>query len=327
MDVLYTELIKSYDIKCTNVKKFRGFYIITSNTSKFSLKKTENNELQLLFQIELQKKLEEAGMFNFEKIYETKDNKPCVCIGGVNYILTDYIEGGEVDFDKEEHLNAIIKALADFHKNSKGNYMDFSPKAEEMCKTAKKYYAELNAIKKKTNPSKGLSEFDILFLRNCDYYMNNAKICEEILNGGNYRQRYENAISGAMVCHNLLKRENLIIKEGSLWLASFSGCRLDYYTSDIAMLIERYFKYSKYKDFSPMDIVNKYSNYLPIDREDCRIILAAMLLPEAFVKISGQYYAKKRSWVPTSIVDKMESIVSTKATITEFLQPLFEIVK
>ena len=327
MDALCSELMRNYDIKIINAKKYKGFYIITSDKGKYSLKKTDNDEFQLGFQLGLQKKLEEAGFFNFAKIYETKEKRACVCSGGANYILTDYIEGGEVDFDKEAHIDGIINTLADFHKYSDADSYGLGPKAEDMRKIARKYYIKLSAIKRKIDISKGLSEFDMLFLKNCDYYMNNAIICEAILNSGKYGERYEKAISYGSVCHNLLKRENLIVKNGEVWLASLSGCRLDYYTADIAMLIERYMKYSKVREISLMDMVNKYSNYRLVDNDDYAIILAGLLLPESFVKISELYYSKKRSWAPTSVMDKMKLIISTKATNAEYLRPLLEIVK
>ena len=327
MDGICSGLIRNYDINVLGVKKFRGFYIISTDTGKYSLKKTADSEPQLVFRLQLQNKLAGFGGFYMEKIYETKEQKLFAEAEGVNYILTDYIEGTEADFDKKAHLGSIISSLAFFHEHSNVNGEIIRPAAEDMRKVAKRYYTELNDMKKKIDLSKGLSEFDMLFLRNCDYYMENTKICEELLNEGNYEEKYEKAINGGYVCHNLLKRENLIVKGGEIWLASFSACRLDYYTTDLAMLIERYIKYSKTKAVSVMDIVNKYSKYRKVEQEDCAIILAAILLPESFLKIAKQYYLKKRSWVPTSIVAKMEEIVSTKATTLEYLRPLLEIVK
>ena len=327
MDNICSGLIRSYDINVKSGRKTKGFYIIISPAGKYCLKKTNDDFAHLEFQIQIQENLKNSGMANFEKIYLTKDNKPFAEAGGIKYILTDYTDGEEADFDNEEHLDGIIKALAVFHKNAGVLGESTRYNAQDMRKISRKYYNELDSMKKRIDPSKGLSEFDMLFLKNCDYYMNNALTCEKILSGGQYGEKHENAVNKGCICYNLLKKANLIMSDGEAWLASFSGCRRDYYTKDIAALIERYMKYSKSKAFSPEDIINKYSNYSPVDKDDRAIILAELLSPEGFVKIAGEYYSKKRSWVPTSIIFKMEKIISTKATNAEYLRPFFGVVK
>jgi len=327
MDRIFSQLIREYNINAVSVKKIRGFYAINTVDGKYSLKKTADTPSQLMFQIQIQQKLEEAAIINFEKIYFTKDNAPCTQAEGINYILTDYIEGNEADFDKEEHIDGIIEMLANFHEYGNGGNKGLQLKAEDLRLSAKKYYDEITAIKKKLDLSKGLSGFDMLFLKNCDYYINNAKKCEEILDAGSYLQKFDRAVRDGKLCHNLLKKENIIVKNNKFWLASFSKCSLDYYTTDLAMIIERYIKYSKNKNLSAVDIINKYSKHFPVDCDDYAIIFAALLLPAGFAKTLRAYYAKKRSWAPTSITAKMEAIVSTKATTEEYLKPLAEIVK
>ena len=328
MDGLCAKIMESYDIHTKSAKKTKGYYIITSTDSSYQLRKTSDSKERIELRYELQENLFGNGFFDIEKIHKTRDGNLFVLMGEQKYILNDHIIGREADFNDPLELKKIMSKLADFHKKNQG--LRDIPKsfyAESLSVRLKKMYKELAVLRKKIAATKSLSNFDLLFLKNYDYYENNIHTALNLLDKADYQKKLDDTFDQNLFSHNMLKKESLVIKDDEVFITMLSGVCVDHFSADISLIINKYMKYSDERSIKITEITDMYSNssHTKTDTNDLKIILARLLTPTVFLKTAKEYYAKKRSWVPSELTSELESEVSLRAAFCEYIEPLFRI--
>lgn len=328
MDGLLTKILANYELDYKNIKKTKGYYIVNTADKTYALRKTGDSADHIEFRCAVQKKLLNNGFFNLEKIYPAREGSLFVLHEEQKYILTDYISGEGAGFEDREELSEILRCLADFHHKSKGaGRVAERFYAAHMGERLKRMAKELSIFRKKINFSKTLSDFDLIFLKNYEYYERNINTAIEILAKTDYNEKLKEALLQNAVCHNLLKKETIVIKESAVFLTSLSDCIRDHFTSDIAMIIARYLKYDIKGSIAAMEIINMYSDFghTRLDRNDYRIILARLLMPSGFLSVLEQYYKKKRTWAPSALTGDLEYEIKSQKDFWGYIEPLFSI--
>lgn len=325
MDGLFAKIQDSYDVDVKNIKKTKGYYAFNSLGHAYVLRKTQDNANRFEFRMRLQKNLLANGFANIEKIYPTKEKGPFMLHEEQKYILTDSISGDEVNFDDKMILSKAFQALKDFHKSSEGlKVVPDEFYSEHMGIKLRKMAKDISMLRKRVNFSKGLSDFDLIFLKNYEFYERNIVKAIEILSKTNYHEKLKLVHNKNPVCHNLLKKETIVIVEGEVYLSSLSSCLVDHFSSDIAMFINKYMKYDIKRPISIMEIIDMYSDsgHNKLDICDYRIILSKLLMPAGFLNAAGQYYIKKRSWVPSAVTGDLEYEINSREAFCDYIEPL-----
>lgn len=330
MDGLCAKILESYDIHVKSARKTKGYYVLTATEASYLLRKTSDSKERIWLRYELQEHLLNRGFSNIEKIHKTSDGNPFASVGEQRYVLSDYIIGREADFDEPFELEKIMSKLACFHHKSE-ELSGVSTQFYAECLTIRlsKMLKELSMLRKKIASTKSLSNFDLLFLRNYDYYENNIHTAMNLLDQADYKKKLDETFYKNTFSHNSLKKEALVIKDDDVFITMLSGVCIDHFSADIAMIINKYMKYSIARPINITKIVDMYSNFshTKIDINDLKIILARLLLPSVFLKTAKEYYAKKRSWIPSELTSELENEVSLRPAFCEYIEPLSRICK
>ena len=328
MDGLYAKILENYDIQVKNSRKTKGYYIITTDSASYQLRKTSDTKERIELRYALQENLLSNDFSNIEKIHKTLEGNLFVSLGDQKYILSDHIAGYEADFDNPAELTKIMSKLADFHQKTEGlGNISKQFYAESLTASLAKMHKELSALRKKIASTKSLSNFDLLFLKNYDYYETNINRAISLLERANYQKKLDLTFGKNSFAHNTLKKESLVIKDNEVYFSMLSGVCVDHFSADIAMIINKYMKYSAEQQINITKIIDMYSDssHTKIDTDDLKIILARLLLPSVFLKTAKEYYAKKRSWVPSELTSELESEVGLRAAFCEYIEPLVKI--
>ena len=328
MDGLCAKIIENYDIDVKNIKKTKGYYLINSSAASYALRKTSDTAERIEFRYKLQENLLANNFLNIEKIYPTCDGLLFMSHDEQKYILSDHISGEEADFDNRDELSKILSKLAEFHKKTVG--LESLPEqfyAEDLNVRLTKMVSDFLMLRKKISTSKSLSNFDILFLKNHDYYESNINTAAALLHKANYHGKLMKAFSESSICHNMLKKETLVAKDNDIFISMLSGISVDHFSADISMIISKYMKYSAKRQIGIMEIIDMYSNsgYNKLDEADYMIILARLLMPSVFIGTAKQYYMKKRSWAPSALTTDLEHEISSRAAFLEYTEPLVRV--
>ncbi|MCL2564341.1 MAG: CotS family spore coat protein [Defluviitaleaceae bacterium] len=326
MDGLCTKILGNYDLDIKNIKKTKGYYVINCKSATYALRKTTDSPERIEFRCRVQRNLLNNDFKNIEKIYTTTEGSPFVLHEEQKYFLTDYIGGAEANFDDKKELSKILVKLAGFHQKSKGLVSvpdEFY--AQNIDVRLNKMLSELSVLRKKINFSKGLRDFDLIFIKNYEYYEDNIYKALEIIGKSNYHNKMQEVCLSNSICHNLLKKETIVCYGDDIFFSAFSNCLVDHATSDIAAIISKYMKYSTDRHISVTEIIDMYSNsgHNSLSEGDCNIILARLLMPTGFLNAAKQYYMKKRSWAPSAVTSDLEFEINAREAFVEYIKPLF----
>jgi len=326
MDGLCEKLIANYEINASNVRKTKGYYVISdANSNTYSLRKTSDSDERIALRLLLQEHLANNGFADIEKIYKTKTGELFASLGEQKYILCDNITGRESDFNEPGELTKILAKLALFHHKTEGLPAVLEQfYAKDLTQSLSKMHSELVMLRKKVAASKSLSNFDILFLKNYEHYEKNIHISLELLNSAKYSEKLKGAFSKNSFCHNMLKKESLVIKAGEVFIAMLSGVYVDHFSADIALIVNKYMKYVSQRQIGIIELIDMYCDCAKtkVDKDDLKIILARLLMPGAFLEAAREYYSKKRSWAPSVLISELEHEVNSKAQALEYIEPL-----
>lgn len=215
------------------------------------------------------------------------------------------------DFANNEFFLTFIGNLAKMHSLLALLDVEGSSK---FCKekSVAKAAESLVVLRKKLLKAGKFSEFDMLFLKGCERFMghieNYANIPDDVLNNRRY------------ICHNILKEENIYNDGGKIIITNFSEAGHGHYLFDLAYALKRRLKVKPGTGILPDVLFDTYlenfSHEKTLNQEIFRHIL---LYPDKFIKISLDYYSKKRSFAPKTYLFRMEECFLANEAIMEYI--------
>ena len=308
MENINLKILQNFGINGSFAGKRKGGYLIKSGSKFLFLKKTSTDSDEIIFQNIIKKHLVKNNFKNIDTYYETTDGRPFFNLNSENYILTDYVEGDEVDFCDSNMFLKLVEKTALMHtliRNAEPNCINSGNSLSDY----KKALAVFKEHKKLISKRSTLSDLDILFLENYDYYLNLAKDSIKILEESNYDKLIE---SKNETTHNLLKKENLATINNDIYITNFSKIKRELSVKDLADLVKRFIKYNEEPDIDINQILHTYSKIKPLSDAEIKITYAMLKFPMDFFKICREYYSKKRSWTPGAIISKADEIINRK---------------
>lgn len=87
-----------------------------------------------------------------------------------------------------------------------------------------------------------MSDFDVLFIKNYDYFYNEAAEALDILKNSVYFNLYKDSIEKAYICHNSLKEETIVKINGKFSIIAFEKASAAPPLSDFGDILNRYIR-------------------------------------------------------------------------------------
>lgn len=321
MEDLNPQVLEQFGIKCKNIVKDKSCYICRTDEGNKLVKRVFDSKESLIFQNEIKVYLYENGYTNVDMFSSSTSGMPYVSIERDTYVMTDLLEGVELDFKDEKLFLNTVKEMARLHKV--GTEINFKNKiyyeSDNLIDKSKKNLVELEIIKKKLKKQKKLLDFDVIFLKNYDYYKGQLEETIKILESSNYIEEKKIAENKNQFCHNLLKEENILLAREEVYIGGFSKAVVGTRLKDVAMLIQRHKKYAEEVAIPIEKIVEVYSLENELSERDLKILKGILKYPQKYMKIINQYYIKKRSWAPSAINNRIERLVNRKNEYEEYL--------
>ncbi|MCL2592916.1 MAG: hypothetical protein FWD82_06080 [Defluviitaleaceae bacterium] len=318
MENINQKILQNFGINGFFAGKRKGGFLIKSGKKVLFLKKTSANSNEIIFQNNIKKHLALNNFKNIDMYYETLEGAPFLKVNSENYILTDYVDAPEIDFCNSDMFLKLVKKSAQMHMLI-GDAKIESEISENSLTEFKKSLSLFKEHKKLISKRSTLSDFDIIFIENYDYYLSLAKDSIDCLEENNY---YKLITEKKETTHNLLKKENLVALNNDIYITNFSKARTELSVKDLADLIKRFVKYNKEPEVDINEILNTYSEIKPLSLEEKNIFYAMLKFPTEFFKISREYYSKKRSWTPGSIITKTDEIIERKERYEKYINKI-----
>jgi CotS family spore coat protein len=285
--------------------------------------KTSAGNEQLLFQHSVKEHLHDNGYPWVDRYALAATGQPYVTMNGDTYVMTPMVAGKDMDFECADNAKQAMEAVARLHMLARdiplqGEYAI----GEILPDYFAKQLAELTSIAKRVRKQPRLSDFDVHFIKNVNFYTEQIKKAIHSLTHTNYTACYETARAQRHVCHNSLKEESLVLSGAQTYVVYWGDAGLDIQLNDTAAFIRRYVQRAGTRALPVTQLLDIYNNVVSLTPPCATILYALLQFPWNFMKIVTAYYSKKRSWTPNAMENRMKAVVTDREFYAEYIREL-----
>jgi len=302
---------ETYDIDLKNIALRKDVYIIDSSDGKKVLKKTGLPLERLNFIHCAKEHLYNNGFTNIDRNMCTNEGKPYMIFNDEVYVMSEFIEGKECNFNERKDVIESARALAFLHKCSKGfKPVDEWSRYDYLGRLPAYYRKRLDEIKKlKKIARRGRNKFDYMFLNCVDAFYNTG---EDVISKL-YQSKYENIVNRyrkeGILCHHDYAHHNIIFSSEGVNIINFDYCCFDLKVYDVANLIKRKMRKCNWNFEEAGIILNEYRSIEPIDDDEFFILKLMLQFPQKFWRVVNKYYNSKRSWAEMNYTYRLQEVL------------------
>lgn len=298
---LSRKVLRAYDLNVLDVKPVRGVFRIETPRGPRCLKKVDYGVGDLLFINSAMEHLVGNGFPRVARFHPNRDGQPFTAVGNRLFVLADWIDGRECDYDLPADLDLASRTLAELHLASRG----FTPPPEarnraEWGRWPEKFWSrcvDLQAMKMTISRRRRKTRFDREFERWIDYHYRHGLKSLEILERSPYAKVTERGKAEKSFCHHDYAHHNVILNEAGLaHLIDFDYCIADIRSHDLASLIQRNMKGYGWDFNVARFILDSYSSVSPVSPDELIVMLAFFWFPQDFWQVGLQFYVEKKDW-------------------------------
>lgn len=324
------EIERQFDIKIEEMIPNKGIYELNTDSGKRCLKKINYGVQKLFFIYGAKEHLIKNGFKNIDRYYLNTEGNPYALVNEDIYTLSQWIEGRECDFYKDEDIMLASKKLAELHLASEGYEPPENSKLKsDLCrwpylmeKRVNSFNKMKNMVRKKKNKK---SQFDIEYIKYMDFYKDLGKQSMEILKDSQYESMCAEAEEKMSFCHHDYTYHNILIGENNeVNVVDFDYCKRELRVYDIANFMTKVLKRRDWNMEISDLIINSYNSVSPLREEEYRVLYAFLLFPQRFWRLCNRYYYNETTWIQNTFSKKMESLVNEQEVYMEFLKEFKE---
>jgi CotS family spore coat protein len=240
------------------------------------------------------------------------------------YIVLDLIDGRDCVFENPLDLSAASKALGNLHEA--GRLVEVADnKRNNLCKMIDRYVGKITDMKKFKDIAimhKNKSDFDIQYIKYCDFYIDcGLKALNELIGSPYIRLCGEYHT----LCHHDLAHHNLLIDDNSnVHFIDFDYALLDCPYHDISNLITKAIKHNEWNIDIAENIIESYSSVRKLEQDELKVTYAYLMFPQDFYDIATSYYMKARDWEEDEFAEKLRRKAEYKEAREGFLDDFYK---
>lgn len=349
------EVFRQYNIKIYNTYRTRGAFILETDKGLKLLKSFEGSKNRIEFENTLQEYLI-SQQYPFIDSYLRNAVNEIITEDSVGnkYVLKNWFPGEECNLRDEADVADAVTNLAVLHalfrevplsedQTKRNSYVD-------LTETFDKRNRELKRVRTYIREKRKKNEFEMCYMNYYDEFYAQAIEATRILSNSNYSELYKEAIEHNCICHGNYTYHNIImLKTGrigyenikirdkreelsaaglkrmintNMATTNFDKAYIGIQIMDLYHFMRKVMEKNDWDlDFGSM-MLDTYSNILPVDKEELKLLYVLLLYPEKFWKITNFYYNSKKSWVPQRNIQKLMGIKEQSERKKQFLDCL-----
>jgi CotS family spore coat protein len=327
VEELSQQVAEGFGFKQKSYVRGRGIFICTTDRGIKGIRQVVVNHGKILFQHGAQEHLYNNGFQQIDRFILSTQNTPFYIHDGKTYIMTEWIEGRECDFDREQELQMAVSALAYMHQASKGFIPIEGSKIRSelgrLPEQLQRRIAELARMRKLARRQSSLSRFDILFLTNYEYYYTLCGEAIKTLENSGYTQLAAQVEAEKSFCHHdYTNRSVRINHQGQAYVKDFQQCCYDIPISDLANIMKRYMRKCEWDRVKAQRVIEIYHEICPITYEEFQVLTVMLKFPHRFWRVCNRYYNSRRTWNSEILCNRLQEIIVQKEKHKIFIDSL-----
>ena len=308
------QALEKYELTVKETARGRGTFICDTSQGEKVLVPFKGTKARAMFIKKYLDELNETG-FVAERILLTAEGDALSDDGEDTYLLKDYIKGNECRVSVEEDTYKAMEIIGYYHKASEtceaGNenvtYLSCVDKAQKHIKELKKIRNYIKGRNKK-------NEFELMFQKNYEHYMECAQKAIEY-------KRTQNEIR----CHGQLNQHNILNVDGQWRIVNFEHIVYTTPMIDVSEFLRKISEKNQWNCKVGENLLSIYDKVCPLSEAARKQLVGVMLFPEKFWKIADHYFGSHKAWIPKRDIEKLEKIISQEEERISFFEKVFSI--
>lgn len=328
MMVREIEISTQFDFEIKSLTPMKGVYLIETSKGKKCLKKINYGTSKLMYIHAAKEHIVKSGFERIDRFnIANKEEVPYAVVNEDIYVVTDWIEGRECDFKKEDDLKLASSNLGKFHLHARHfeQPSDLRQRSDigKYTSTIERRAAMLSKMRDMARKKRRKSDFDMMYLSNVEFYQELAKRAIKELSIDSYARVCEDSLRDKVISHHDYTYHNVIIsKEQNPHIIDFDYSKSEMQIYDVATLCTKALKRLDWNRKAFTNIIDSYNSSREINKDEINVLKTLLVFPQRFWRIANRYYYKEALWSEGTFNRKMNSIIAEREKYMNFIDNL-----
>ena len=322
------EILEQYDVEIRSTAKGRGALNCDTDKGAMLLKEFRGSKDRAVFVFDLLEFLSAHG-FVTERLMMTQDGGVMAKdeVSGLSYLLKTRHPGKECDVKSRDDTLTAVRKLAEFHKLTKQYEKEIPEflKADRnsLLNEYERHNRELNKVKNYIRNKNKKNQFEMLFMKVYESYMDQALEVTKRLR--RQMEELEDGVYGRMwgLCHGDCNQHNIVFSQEGWTLVNFEQMSYDVMVQDLANFVRKIMEKHNFSTGLGIELITAYDNVRKLLPEELEQLYLRLAYPKKFWKIANHYSSSRKSWISGRDIEKLEKVMDQEAQRKQFLKMLF----
>lgn len=328
LDNLAVSVLQEYDITPQNISiiqsgSIKTVWKVKTSVKTLCLKRLKQTYDKVLFSVNAQIYIKNSGG-NVPEIIMNKKDQPIVQYNDQLFVVYEWLEGKDLNFNNNVDLEAALRGLATFHKASKGyQEPENARESSKFGRWPEQYTSMKNrfetwrdfALQNKSNGSHAC------YLKCVDSMIEGSDLTLEYIDKSQYQNLSTPNSDLKVLCHQDFGKGNAISTTNGVIVLDLDSVTFDFSARDLRKIIGKLAIDKGTFDISRInDILNWYSKENPITEDEKKILYIDLSFPHWFHGLIKDQYIKNKLANPSEI----EKVVRFEKAKLPLLRKLLE---
>lgn len=322
------EILEQYDVEIRSTVKGRQALGCDTDKGTMLLKEFRGSKERADFLHDILEYLS-AKDFTAETIVLSKEGETLVKdeINNTSYLLKNWYLGRECDVRNRDDILTAVRTLAKLH-NLTACYNRTIPeflKADEdgLLQEYERHNRELNKVKNYIRNKNKKNEFELLFMKEYESYINQAKEVTEQLKkqSKDLSEDVKKQMRG--LCHGDYNQHNVLFSQGEWVVLNFEQMTYDVLVQDLANFIRKILEKYNWNTGLGLEMITVYDEIRKMLPEELEQLYLRLAYPKKYWKIANHYCSSRKSWISGRDIEKLEKVIEQESFRKQFLKMLF----
>lgn len=316
---LDSDMFEEFQIVVYNIVPVRKAFFLSTDKGDKVLKKVNYTIDEFNYIVSAINYIKKSfnRVINFSK---TKAGKECYIKNGELYCIMDMIAGRECEFSNPVDVSIATRGLSELHKASEGFRTELPTKNNcgNFIESFMRKKDEMLFFKKMSNLYEIKTEFDNIFIKNVDYYIDKI---DESLEKLELTQYYKlcSEEDKIVLCHHDLAHHNIIINDEKAYFIDFDYSIVDLRVHDLCNFISKVVKNFDYDISKAVLILDSYCKETSLKKSELEVLYALLCFPNDFYNIAKDYYSRRKEWREKTFFNRLNDKILVEKSRIEFL--------
>lgn len=320
-----------FNCRVKDWKPLRSVFLVYTDKGIKIIKESKKEPEKLLYIHGLKEYLYNKGFYNLDRFLPSYLGLPFLIYENRIFVMEDFILGRECSFSNPYDRDGAMRTLAKLHICGEGYVAPLgAAERKDIGKWEKYYLRKINDLqnsKREVSTKKKKDEFDKMFLRDVDFFIEMAWMAYDTLKNSKYKQISKAAETKCPICHHDYTYHNIIIGEnGIVNVIDFDYSCHELPIYDIAAVILRVMRRLSYDLDTALTMLYDYDGIRSISNNELPLLMSLLEFPQKFWRLTNRYYEGKDGWSQKKFIGKYLEIIDDKEFMIDFLREFRKVI-